>query len=166
MTITTEEAERLAERLETRSWRHDNNNDIYPEPSGGVFINGVFRGHTATALRSLAAERDDLAKRLKDAERERNHQHGRADRNAAQYAAEQAKREQLQAENENLRAALRPFIYTGNVEVGFRIGQNPPPPTTSEEEAWAHYGGSEFHYQQWLQWRAVKIGRELLGEKG
>jgi hypothetical protein len=58
-------------------------------------------------LRALAAERDDLAKRLKDAERERNHQHGRADRNAAQYAAEQAKREQLQAENKKLRTALR-----------------------------------------------------------
>jgi len=62
--IPTEEAERLAERLETRSWRHDNNNDIYPEPSGGVFINGVFRGHTATALRSLAAERDALREEL------------------------------------------------------------------------------------------------------
>ncbi len=62
--ITTEQAERLAERLETRSWRHDNNNDIYPEPSGGVFINGVFRGHTATALRSLAAERDALREEL------------------------------------------------------------------------------------------------------
>jgi hypothetical protein len=49
----------------------------------------------ATALRSIAAERDDLAKRLKDAERERNHQHIRADRNAAQWAEEQAKREQL-----------------------------------------------------------------------
>lgn len=60
MTITTEEAERLAERLETKSWRHDKNNDFYPEPSGGVFINGVFRGNTAAALRSLAAERDAL----------------------------------------------------------------------------------------------------------
>ncbi len=114
---------------------------------------------------ALRAERDDLAKRLKDAERERNHQHGRADRNAKLHAVEQKKREQLQAENEKLRAALRPFIYTGNVVQGYRVGQNPPPPTTSEEEAWAHYGGSEFHYQQWLQWRAVQIGRELLGEK-
>ena len=71
----------------------------------------------------------------------------------------------LETENARLREALRPFIYTGNIEEGFRIGQNPPPPTASEEEAWAHYGGSEFHYQQWLQWRAVKIGRELLGEE-
>jgi hypothetical protein len=67
-------------------------------------------------------------------------------------------------ENEKLREALRPFIQTGNVQVGYRIGQNPPPPTASEEEAWAHYGGSDFYYQQWLQWRAVQIGRELLGE--
>ncbi len=71
----------------------------------------------------------------------------------------------LEAENARLREALRAFIYTGNVVQGYRVGQNPPPPTTSEEEAWAHYGGSEFHYQQWLQWRAVQIGRELLGEK-
>ena len=60
MTITTEEAERLAVRLETKSWRHGYPNDFYPEPSGGVFINGVFRGNTAAALRSLAAERDAL----------------------------------------------------------------------------------------------------------
>ena len=82
MTITTEEAERLARLL-----------DVYPIP--------------AAALRSLAAERADLAKRLKDAERERNHQHSRADRNARQHAAEQKKREQLRAEVKKLRAALK-----------------------------------------------------------
>lgn len=73
----------------------------------------------------------------------------------------------LRAENARLREARRPFIQTGNVQVGYRVklnGQEPPPITASEEEAWAHYGGSEFHYQQWLQWRAVQIGRELLGE--
>jgi hypothetical protein len=84
MSITTEQAEQMAEIC---------------DQLGGF-------AQCATALRSLAAERDDLAKRLKDAERERNHQHGRADRNAAQYAAEQAKREQLKAENKKLRAAL------------------------------------------------------------
>jgi hypothetical protein len=153
MTITTERAEECALGLDA------------------IKENAAFIGYQyiadncAIVLRSLAAERDDLAKRLKDAERERNHQHGRADRNAAQYAAEQAKREQLQAENEKLRAALRAFIYTGNVVQGYRVGQNPPPPTASEEEAWAHYGGSEFHYQQWLEWRAVQMGRELLGEE-
>jgi chromosome segregation ATPase len=89
MSITTEQAEQMAEIC---------------DQLGGF-------AQCAAALRSLAAERDDLAKRLKDAERERNHQHGRADRNAAQYAAEQAKREQLQAENEKLRAALRELIY-------------------------------------------------------
>ena len=69
-------------------------------------------------------------------------------------------------EIEKLREVLRAFIYTGNVVQGYRVGQNPPPPTASEEEAWEHYGGSEFHYQQWLEWRAVQMGRELLGEKG
>ena len=64
MTITTEEAERLAQRLETNSWRHGNPVVFYPEPSGGVFINGVFRGNTAAALRSLAAERDALQARV------------------------------------------------------------------------------------------------------
>jgi hypothetical protein len=143
MTITTEEAERLAERLETRSWRHDNNNDIYPEPSGGVFINGVFRGHTATALRSLAAERDDLAKRLKDAERERNHQHGRADRNAAQYAAEQAKREQLQAENKNLRAALRGVLAYYNAPTPAEAKLKKAVLATPIEQAYAALGEKE-----------------------
>ena len=68
MTITTEEAERLAQRLETKSWRPGFPNDFYPEPSGGVFINGVFRGNTATALRSLAAERDALQARVAELE--------------------------------------------------------------------------------------------------
>jgi hypothetical protein len=70
-------------------------------------------------------------------------------------------------ENARLRKALRPLIQTGTVQVGYRVkldGQEPPPITASEEEAWAHYGGSDFYYQQWLQWRAVQIGRELLGE--
>jgi hypothetical protein len=78
-----------------------------------------------------------------------------------------AERDALQAENAQLRKALHPFIQPGNVQVGYRVkldGREPPPITASEEEAWAHYGGSNFHYQQWLQWRAVQIGRELLGE--
>jgi|LakMenE01Jun11ns_1017448.scaffolds.fasta_scaffold9729286_1 septal ring factor EnvC (AmiA/AmiB activator) len=94
MTITTEEAERLA----------------------ATYVSGA-RSIVATALRSLAAERDalraerdDLAKRLKDAERERNHQHGRADRNAKLHAIEQKKREQLQAENARLREALQSVL--------------------------------------------------------
>jgi len=78
-----------------------------------------------------------------------------------------AERDALRAENARLRKALRPLIQPGNVQVGYRVkldGQEPPPITASEEEAWAHYGGSDFYYQQWLQWRAVQIGRELLGE--
>jgi chromosome segregation ATPase len=96
MSITTEEAEQLAT---VHDWTAEDE-----QTSTGLRAGAKM---TAAALRSLAAERDDLAKRLKDAERERNHQHGRADRNAAQYAAEQAKREQLQAENKKLRTALR-----------------------------------------------------------
>jgi hypothetical protein len=69
MTVTTEEAERLAQRLETKSWRPGFPNDFYPEPSGGVFINGVFCGNTATALRSLAAERDALQARVAELRR-------------------------------------------------------------------------------------------------
>jgi hypothetical protein len=78
------------------------------------------------------------------------------------------KHDDLEKENARLREALRPFIYTGNVQTGYRVklnGQEPPPITASEEEAWAHYGGSEFHYEQWRQWRAAQIGKELLGEK-
>jgi hypothetical protein len=58
----------------------------------------------------LQAERDDLAKRLKDAERERNHQHSRADRNATLHAVGQKKREQLQAENARLRNLREMFV--------------------------------------------------------
>ena len=92
MTITTEEAERLVEL-----------GKVVPDGSRRV----------ATALRALAAERDalrvekvNLQDDLASAERERDHQHGRADRNAAEYAREQKKREQLQAENARLREAL------------------------------------------------------------
>jgi chromosome segregation ATPase len=100
MTITTEQAEQMAEIC---------------DQLGGF-------AQCAAALRSLAAERDDLAKRLKDAERERNHQHGRADRNAAQYAAEQAKREQLQAEIEKLREALKECADDLEAEIKHRHG--------------------------------------------
>jgi septal ring factor EnvC (AmiA/AmiB activator) len=89
MTITTEEAERLAKAC--CKWGMDN---------------------SATTIRSLAAERDalkaenaNLQDDLASAERERAHQQGRADRNAAEYAREQKKREQLQAENARLREA-------------------------------------------------------------
>jgi hypothetical protein len=68
-------------------------------------------------------------------------------------------------EIEKLRELLRPFIYTGNVEIGFRIGQNPPPITASDEEALEHYAGDGVYFLFWRQWRAVQIGRELLGEK-
>jgi hypothetical protein len=47
--------------------------------------------------------RDDLA----SAERERAHQHGRADRNAAEYAREQGKREALQKRVAKLETSLQ-----------------------------------------------------------
>ena len=68
----------------------------------------------ALMIRALAAERDALQvenANIKDdlasAERERNHQHGRADKNAQQYAMEQRKRENIQAERDALKAALQ-----------------------------------------------------------
>ena len=91
MSITTEEAEQMAEIC---------------DQLGGF-------AQCAAAIRSLAAERDALQAEkvniqddLASVERERAHQHGRADRNAAEYAREQKKREQLQAENARLREAL------------------------------------------------------------
>jgi hypothetical protein len=74
--------------------------------------------------------------------------------------------EPLLSENEKLRELLRPFIYTGNVEICYRVGQNPPPITASDEEALEHYAGDEVYFLFWRQWRAVQIGRELLGERG
>jgi hypothetical protein len=59
---------------------------------------------------ALRAEKVNLQDDLVSAERERAHQHGRADRNAAEYAREQKKREQLQAENEKLRAVLQRIV--------------------------------------------------------
>ena len=53
-----------------------------------------------------ADEIEKLRAALKQAERERNHQHGRADRNAKLHAVEQKKREELKAENEKLREAI------------------------------------------------------------
>jgi septal ring factor EnvC (AmiA/AmiB activator) len=55
---------------------------------------------------ALRAEKVNLQDDLASVERERAHQQGRADRNAAEYAREQKKREQLQAENARLREAL------------------------------------------------------------
>ena len=158
------------------SWHyHDSHAHLFAHVPEGA---AIWDGHTtpekyervaaACAERdALQAEKVNLQDDLASVERERVHQHGRADRTAAEYAREQKKREQLQAENARLREALRPFIQMGNVQVGYRVklnGQEPPPITASEEEAWAHYGGSDFYYQQWLQWRAVQIGREFLGE--
>jgi hypothetical protein len=67
--------------------------------------------------------RDDLA----SAERERAHQHGRADRNAAEYAREQGKREALQARVAELEGALRPFA-----KVGEFIAKHHPDPETDQ----------------------------------
>jgi chromosome segregation ATPase len=93
MTITTEEAEWLAVLHEHDAMR------FAPGMPGREL-----RQNTAAALRSLAAERDalqaekiNLQDDLSSAERERAHQHGRADRNAAEYAREQGKREALAA---------------------------------------------------------------------
>lgn len=95
---------------------HDLSELLYadnPEDSGSRAMHAV----SAALIRALAAERDALRvenANIKDdlvsAERERNHQHGRADKNAQQYAMEQRKRENLQAERDALRAALRGLL--------------------------------------------------------
>ena len=103
MTITTEEAEWLAVLHEHDAMR------FAPGMPGREL-----RQNTAAALRSLAAERDalqaekiNLQDDLSSAERERAHQHGRADRNAAKYAREQGKREALQKRVAELETALQ-----------------------------------------------------------
>jgi len=107
MTITTEKAEECA-RCQ----------DAIKETNAFPGYRSI-ACRAATTIRSLAAERDalkaenaNLQDDLASAERERAHQHGRADRNAAEYAREQKKREQLQAENARLREALR--FYAGD----------------------------------------------------
>jgi hypothetical protein len=87
MTITTEEAERLAELHE-----HD----------AARFASGMpgreFRQHTAAALRDLAAERDYLEKIAIQA--------------AQCHARETARADKLQAENARLREALKHYAET------------------------------------------------------
>lgn len=149
MTITTEEAERLAALAE--DW------DRYELGKKAPEIEWNWE-RAPVVIRSLAAERDALKAESEVME---------AALRRLNSSITPQKEIALQAENARLREALRPFIQTGNVQVGYRVkldGQEPPPITASEEEAWAHYGGSDFYYQQWLQWRAVQIGRELLGE--
>ncbi len=101
MTITTEKAEECAR-----------GQDAIKESSQFPGYRSIAERAGAT-IRSLAAERDALQAEkvnLKDdlasAERERAHQHGRADRNAAEYAREQAKREALQKRVAKLETAL------------------------------------------------------------
>jgi hypothetical protein len=124
---------------------------------------------TAATIRSLAAERDALMANLDAIVIPTTYYMDPPDGGDVSIAEQVSRMYRhvcdLQAENARLREALRPFIHTGNMQVGYRVGQNPPPPTASEEEARVHYSSSEFHYQQWLQWRAVQIGKELLGEK-
>ena len=112
MTITTEETERLAERL--------SNDAEAPQSARYQPYTDHAMCNAAAALRSLAAERDalraenaNLRDDLAGAERERAHQQGRADRNAAEYAREQKKREQLQAENARLREAIKAAFAEG-----------------------------------------------------
>ena len=110
--------------------------------------------------------RDDLA----TSERERAHQHGRADRNAAEYAREQGRREALQARVAELEEMLFGLLkaFEG---VGFRIGRTHPPRTASYEEAEQHYATNYkgetalFMYQQWCQWRLACMARAALEGK-
>jgi len=127
MTITTEEAERLA-----------------------LILNRLDMDRNATALRSLAAERDalqaekvNLQDDLASVERERAHQHGRADRNAAEYAREQKKREQLQAENARLRKLVAYLAGTNTDHVQVALAGNPIVCDAIHAEALAVLGEKE-----------------------
>mgnify|MGYP006893620168 CR=1 FL=1 len=66
MTITTEEAERLAVTLDaTFSYKDPFTGFVtYSDPCGGRIINDKFSGNSAAAFRSLAAERDALREAL------------------------------------------------------------------------------------------------------
>lgn len=98
------------------SWHyHDSHAHLFAHVPEGA---AIWDGHTtlekyervaaACAERdALNAEKVSLQDDLASVERERAHQHGRADRNAAEYAREQKKREQLQAKNARLREGLR-----------------------------------------------------------
>jgi hypothetical protein len=118
MTITTEEAERLADRVECvigvgeadaiRSLAAERDAlrvEVERLKAGGCARDQGATQFCAEAV-ALKAENVNFQDDLASAERERAHQHGRADRNAAEYAREQKKREQLQAENARLREAL------------------------------------------------------------
>ena len=74
---------------------------------------------------ALRAENANLQDDLASVERERAHQHGRADRNAAEYAREQKKREQLQAENARLRELVAYLAGTNTDHVQVALAGNP-----------------------------------------
>jgi chromosome segregation ATPase len=123
MTITTEEAERLALSLEIANQpataevvrdlaaeRDALRAEVERSESGVSYETFVSAMRIVTTERdALQAEKVNLQDDLASVERERAHQHGRADRNAAEYAREQKKREQLQAENARLREALKEY---------------------------------------------------------
>ena len=76
------------------AWIYDREDDWPPVEC--TYLGPCLTPDEATALQA----------RCKEAERERAHQHGLADRNAAEYAREQAKREALQARVAELEEAL------------------------------------------------------------
>lgn len=78
-----------------------------------------------------------LQKRCEEAERERAHQHGRADRNAAEHAREQAKREALQARVAELEGALQRIASAGGLFAEPASGQH------AREIARAALGGKD-----------------------
>ncbi|MFN7640700.1 MAG: hypothetical protein ACK5PR_03035 [bacterium] len=132
MTITTEEAEWLAD---------------WVEEEGGLSLR-------AAGLRCLAAERDalkaekvNLQDDLASAERERAHQHGRADRNAAEYAREQAKRDALQKRVAKLEALVK-SAFTEGFNAGHEEGEELGEFTANGGDARRHESrGPIWHWQ-------------------
>jgi flagellar biosynthesis chaperone FliJ len=122
MAITTEEAElllelgkvvpdgsrRIATAISTLAAERDALRAKVERPESGVSYEAFVSAMQIVTIErdALRAEKVNLQDDLASVERERAHQQGRADRNAAEYAREQKKREQLQAENARLRKAL------------------------------------------------------------
>ena len=71
----------------------DGTNDYTTAPKAAYVLEAQ-----AARIAELEEETQNLRDDLASNERERAHQHGRADRNAAEYAREQAKREALRQE--------------------------------------------------------------------
>ena len=106
-------------------WVYDREYDWPPVEC--TYLGPVLSHDQATALQA----------RCKEAERERAHQHGRADRNAAEYAREQAKREALQARVAELERLGKAIATERNQLIGvLQLAVEQSAETGENEPAW------------------------------